>query len=43
MRKISEKINVESILRYELFIAIGFLLVFGTLARLSGFYNFSSD
>lgn len=43
MTGISEKIRLENILRYELFIALGFLIAAGTLVKLSGLYNFSSD
>jgi len=35
--------RVERILRYEGFIIVGILIVFGTLIKLFGYVNFSSD
>ena len=34
---------VNNIVRYEAFILVGFLMAGGTLIKLLGFYNFSSD
>jgi len=36
-------INLEGFLRYEIFIFVGLIMVLGTLAKLFGFVNFSSD
>ena len=35
--------RVDNIARYEFLIIVGILIVLGTLIKLLGFYNFSSD
>ena len=37
------KIRITNYFTYEIFILIGILMTAGTLAKLSGLYNFSSD
>ncbi|MEK6855067.1 MAG: hypothetical protein AABX73_02490 [Nanoarchaeota archaeon] len=34
---------INNFLRYEVFIVVGFLMTAGTLIKLLGFYDFSSD
>lgn len=36
-------IKLEYLMRYELFIIVGVLMTIGTLIKLTGIYNFSSD
>lgn len=36
-------IKIESLMRYELFIIVGLLMTAGTLIKLTGVYEFSSD
>ena len=37
------KVIIESFARYEMFILVGLLIVVGTLVKLVGIYDFSSD
>ena len=38
-----EYFNPENLIRYELFIIVGILMVIDTLIKLMGIYDFSSD
>ena len=38
-----EYLNPRNLMRYELFIIVGILMTIGTLIKLTGIYNFSSD
>ncbi len=38
-----KKLNFISLIKYETFIAVGAVMVIGTLIKLFGHYNFSSD
>jgi hypothetical protein len=42
-KKMVKIIKIESLMRYELFIIVGILMTAGTLIKLLGFYNLSSD
>lgn len=35
--------NINNFARYEIFIFVGILMIFGTLIKLLGIYNISSD
>jgi len=37
------KDRIKNLIRYELFIVVGVLMTIGTLIKLLGFYDFSSD
>ncbi len=37
------KDRIKNLIRYELFIVVGVLMTIGTLIKLIGFYDFSSD
>ena len=37
------KDKIKNLIRYELFIVVGVLMTIGTLIKLIGFYDFSSD
>jgi len=37
------KESIKNLMRYELFVVVGILMVIGTLVKLLGFYDFSSD
>ena len=37
------KDRIKNLIRYELFIVVGVLTTIGTLIKLLGFYDFSSD
>lgn len=38
-----ENLNPENLMRYELFIIVGIFMIIGTLIKLTGIYDFSSD
>lgn len=38
-----EYLNPRNLMRYELFIIVGILMTIGTLIKLTGIYDFSSD
>ena len=38
-----KKIRLANMIRYEVFIIIGIAIAFGSLIKLLGFYDFSSD
>ena len=36
-------IKLEALARYEIFIVVGFIMVIGTIIKIAGYYDFSSD
>lgn len=42
-KKIGEKIKLDAVFSYQLFILVGLLMALGTFLKLLGFFDFSSD